>query len=131
MLMKKLISTLVIIGCAFSTYAQEYKFVAAGPGLATKLCVHAANNNRAGVKHVMKMLYDNRSTTLVANTMRCNDLSIAQFAHKYEAKDTFKYLNRMSHGENRLNTSTHIRDIVLLSNDQIKEPVTVYVLAKL
>lgn len=130
MLIKKLISTLVITGCAFTCHAKDYKFIANNSSLATQLCIEAANNNKSGVKHVMKMLYGDRTSVLGVNTLRCNDLSLARFSYKYEAIDTFKYLNRISYKENRVETQTYIRDVALLPSDKVNGPSTVYVLAK-
>jgi hypothetical protein len=130
MLMKNLMLTLVLTGCTFASYAQEYRFVAKDSSLASQLCVQAANNEKIGVKHVMRMLYGDSSSALAVNTVRCNDLSLAMFSFKYGATDTFKYLNRMSYNENKVIPSTHIKDIVLQPNDETKAPVTVYVLAK-
>ncbi len=130
MLMKKLLPILVTTSCAFSSYAQEYRFIAKDSNLATELCVEAANNHKSGIKQVMRKLYGNSYSAHAVNTITCNDLSLSQFSLRYGAIDTFRYLNRISYGKNKVKASTSITDVVLLPSDEIKAPISVYVLAK-
>lgn len=116
---------------SFSSVAENYKFEAADSTLATQLCVQAGNNNKSGIKSVMRKMYGSSSSAYAINTIRCNNLSIAKFSFKYGAKNTFKYLNVRSFGENKVIPTTSITDVALLPNDENKALTTVYVLAKL
>ena len=83
MLMKRLMFTLVLTSFTFASSAQEYRFVAKDSHLATQLCVQAGNNNKIGIKQVMKRLYGNSYSSFAVNTISCNDLSLARFSFNY------------------------------------------------
>lgn len=111
----KLAFTAAIILIFYNANATNYKFVAADQSRETKICVHAGNNNQDRLKATMRLSSD--SNKFIANHVKCNDMVMVQFAYKYDALDTAKYLNRYTKVTNRIpETSITIRDLAAIES---------------
>ncbi len=96
------LSFIAALSVSATSFAQQYQFIAMDNSRETQLCVNVGNNNVPDVKKVLRSLGYNQRLNI--NTIACNDLSLARFAFKYDASDTFKYVNRYSYGHNRVKT---------------------------
>jgi len=121
----KAIFTLLAILLAYNASATQYKFVGTNNHLETKICVSAGNND---LKKLKGLIYASQEgARSVANTIVCNNLVMAHFAHKYDADKTFEYLNQRTKGKNKIRENTvTIQDIARI-NDVNEEVITVYV----
>lgn len=118
------VSAIVAGSYAPASFAQQYKFVGTDSSPETRLCVNAGNNDIHGLKSTLrKMGINNRRSNI--NMIRCNDLAPSKFAYKYQAGNTFKFLNKYSVGKNRVNASVTISDVAKTD----KEPKIIYVSA--
>ncbi|WP_448553701.1 DUF3718 domain-containing protein [Thalassotalea montiporae] len=118
------VSAIVAGSYAPASFAQTYKFVATDGSHETRLCVRTGNNDVKGVKSTLrKMGIHDRKVNI--NTIRCNDLAPAKFAYKYQADNTFNFLNKYSIGKNKVNASVTIRDVAKTN----QEPKIIYVSA--
>jgi hypothetical protein len=106
----KLMPLIMLFALAFSANAIQYKFVAGDDSFATKVCVLAGSDNKGKLKRSKQHSFDNGRS--IANSVRCNDMPIAHFAKKYNAMNTFKYLNRLAKPSLReYDTKVEIQDI--------------------
>ncbi|WNC70260.1 DUF3718 domain-containing protein [Thalassotalea nanhaiensis] len=80
-----------------SAYAVQYKFVAKDNSVYTKMCVLAGNNEQEALKKILKRQRERVKT--LANTTRCNDMYIANFAKTYHADLTFEYLKKYTRSD--------------------------------
>ena len=76
--------------------AAQYVFVPGNDRLETKICIAVAENNLIKYKHKVRLLSTKRRPDydVVANTLQCNDQSLASFALKYEADRTAAFISR-------------------------------------
>lgn len=131
--MKKLsvISVLVILLLPLNANATKYKFIASDNSIETKVCVLAGSNNKSGLIKALRQSANNSvviNKRSFANNVNCNDMVMAHFAHKYEALDTFGYLNILTNGKNRITpTSVEIKDIAAISNRKNEKIKVIYV----
>jgi len=123
-MMKKLMLIGSLIAVCASASASPFTFVAADKSEETKLCALAVSNQLKALKKSLRR-YGDYGLTHTINAIKCNDQSLAKFAHNYYAVDTFTYLNKRSHNSNRVNARVTISDIAQAS---IK-PITVYISA--
>ncbi|WP_286264558.1 DUF3718 domain-containing protein [Thalassotalea atypica] len=114
------------IGISSSAFAQQYKFIGTDNSLATKMCVSAGSNDSRKLKSTIRR---NKSANQyqVVNNFTCNGLSMAKFAYKYEANDTYEYLNKYSNIKNRVTPSVTIKDVALNHQDKSETPKVIYV----
>ncbi|WP_408641215.1 DUF3718 domain-containing protein [Salinimonas marina] len=85
----------------------------------TQICIAAVTDEKLALRKSVKRLpiASSMSRTehfrmkIVANSLKCNGDYVANFASKYDASDTYQYLNRYSHSSKRLTPITSIRDI--------------------
>ena len=128
MKMKKFKLIGIVLGLTFAgaSNAQSYEFVATDNKVETKFCVHAGNNDASKVKSLLRQM-DIRKRKENINAIQCNDMSVAKFAYKYGAADTFSYLNTLSFGSNKVRTSVSIRDVARLNEDSNIKPIVVEV----
>ena len=123
---KSLIFVTALLSMACATLsAQQYRFVAGDNSIETKVCVLLGSNEIAKLKTTIRIKQLNKHH--IANSYRCNDLALSKFAYKYHAADTFKYINRFSHHNNKVIPSVNITDIAMLRADENAAPITVYV----
>ncbi|MFT6910417.1 MAG: hypothetical protein ACJAS1_007146 [Oleiphilaceae bacterium] len=100
MKMLNLISAVVVLGFTVSSNAAaNYQFVGADNSIDTKICLAAVTNDMHKLRHnIMRSGAGNRGVHTgarkVARTLMCNDQIVANFAYKYEASETFEYLDR-------------------------------------
>ncbi|KFZ37076.1 hypothetical protein HR45_12625 [Shewanella mangrovi] len=107
--------------------ANTYQFVGTDNTPETKFCVSVGNNDIGQMKSKLLMMGKGLSDVRRnINTINCNDLSAAKFAFKYQAHDTFKYLNERSMGKNRVRPTVTIRDIAKVDK-ATDTPIVVYV----
>lgn len=113
----KLVVIIIAYLMAANTYAAKYKFIAMDNSQETKVCVHAGNNERKDlINSINAFAVDQK---LLVNKLRCNDIHIANFARKYNADSTFKYLKKYSH-RRYLNKTTNIFIKDIANNEQKK-----------
>jgi hypothetical protein len=115
------------LALAFSSQisAQNYQFFAADKSPETQFCVNVGNNDVDTMRQKLRKIGTDEAMRRNVNIVTCNGMSPAQFAHKYKAGDTFKYLNIRSSPSKRVQQSVTISDIAKVdSND---EPILVYV----
>ncbi|WP_206485410.1 DUF3718 domain-containing protein [Thalassotalea sp. G2M2-11] len=123
---KTLIFATVALGFLCTTSnAQQYRFVAQDNSVATKVCVLMGSNEKSKVRRLIE--FGGLNKYQVANSYRCNNLSMAKFAAKYNAVDTLNYINRFSHFTNKATPSVTIQDLALNRTNETDTPVVVYV----
>ncbi|QUN04442.1 DUF3718 domain-containing protein [Shewanella yunxiaonensis] len=110
--------------------AKTYQFIGTDNTPETQFCVSVGNNDLGEMKSkLMRLgLSDFRRNI---NSLTCNDLSAAKFADKYQAYNTFRYLNMRSSGKNRVKPTVTIRDISRAENTNDTSIEVVYVSAHL
>jgi hypothetical protein len=119
-------SAIIAMLCACNVSATKYIFTAGDDTQATKMCVATGNNDKSKLKRIIKQTKNaSQIGTLrkIANHTYCNDMIIANFAYKYAAIDTFKYLNRVTKSEYQmLRPNVTIRDLAMVDskNEVIK-----------
>ena len=121
----KLAGVIAALSVSSQIKAQDYQFVAADNSPETKLCVSAVNNDLDSVKGRLFRMGMGEAVRRNINRITCNDMSVAKFAHKYRAEDTFVYLNNRSALGNRAKPSVTINDIA--STESTDKPIIVYV----
>jgi len=122
----RLTAVLSLVFLSTTGNAAKYEFIATDQSIGSQLCVLAGNNNRGKLVRTMKD--GGYNIRQVVNTMTCNDMGMAHFAHKYDAGETFSYLNSLSNSKNRIETpSVTIRDITAAVNHQKSAPRIIYV----
>ncbi|MFD2165401.1 DUF3718 domain-containing protein [Thalassotalea euphylliae] len=123
------IAVLIAVGltCVYSTnaLASQYKFVAMDSSHETKLCIHAGANQAKKMKVTLRRMGIHERKANI-NSIRCNDVSPAKFAHEFGANETFNYLNKLSFGKNKVKSSVTIKDV---AQNQPKPAKVVYVSA--
>ncbi|TWX71365.1 DUF3718 domain-containing protein [Colwellia sp. C1TZA3] len=117
------ILSITILGCTLVTNAASYKFVAKNNSIKTKICIAVAEDNKPALKSGIRTKGSAVSTSvlsrIVANSLTCNDLLVTAFAIKYNALETYRYLNRYTSKKNKFLPSTGtIRDISAQHNEQ-------------
>ncbi|NVK54329.1 MAG: DUF3718 domain-containing protein [Alteromonadaceae bacterium] len=93
--------------------AQEFQFTAEDKSPETQFCVSVGNNNVESMKGQLFRMGLGDALRRNINTLTCNGLPLAQFAFKYQAEDTFRYLNNRSSPLNRVKSSVTINDIAM------------------
>ena len=131
MKMSILTSAVVIVLLSLNADATKYEFIAKDSSVETKICVLAGSNNKSELRQLIRKNKNESShfsSRAIANNVTCNDMVMAHFAHKYDALDTFKYLNNFTKGENKIpTTSIEIQDITAVSNNKNEETKIIYV----
>ncbi|WP_448211735.1 DUF3718 domain-containing protein [Colwellia sp. MEBiC06753] len=124
--MKIITAACLTLGVALSSplFAANYIFVATDNSKETQLCVNAGNNNVQALKHTIRQMGPHQRKASV-NFIRCNDLSPAKFAHKYQAHNTTAYLNRYSFKQNKVTPTVTIKDVAKVET----APKVIYVSA--
>lgn len=126
-----LIFAVIFVLVALNAKATEYKFIATDSSPETKMCVLAGSNNKLGLKRAIR--FGVRGSAIntkrfTINNITCNDMVMAHFAHKYDAFDTFKYLNRFTTKKNKIPiTSVEIKDIAAALNRNDEKTKVIYV----
>ena len=126
-----LISAVVIVLLSFNANATKYKFIAADSSIETKTCVFAGNNNKIALKKALRQsikgfAYD--GSRFAANNITCNNMVMAHFAHKYDALNTFSYLNALTNSKDKIpTTSVDIKDIAAVLNRTNEDIKIIYV----
>lgn len=125
------IVVVIVLLLSFNTYATNYKFIPTDRSIETKICVFAGSNNKLGLKNALRQsisgstIVNKRSSV---NNITCNDMVMAHFAHKYDAIDTFLYLNGLTNNKNKIpTTSVDIKDISAVLNRKNEETKIIYV----
>ncbi len=108
--------------------AQDYQFTAIDKSLETQFCVSIGNNDVESMKGELFRMGLGDALRRNINTLTCNGLPLAQFAFKYQAEDTFKYLNTRSSPTNRVKSTVTINDIAM--NQKHSEPKVIRVSAE-
>jgi len=104
--------TTVILGASLTcTPSQAASFSAADNSLGTKLCMAVTANKPIKLHLAMKDARVSRYT--LSNKLRCNDMSMAQFAGTYGFDKSASYLNI------DVSTNTSIQDIAMRNNDEV------------
>lgn len=104
--------TTVLLGSAFTvSTAQAASFSAADNSPGTKLCMAVTANKSLKLHLAMKDARINKHT--LSNKLRCNGMSVAQFAGTYGFDKSAGYLNI------DVSTNTSIQDIAMRNNDEV------------
>jgi hypothetical protein len=129
--MTKQISTsfILLICCTFQANATEFKFIAEDNGPVTKFCIAAAENDLKGLRNAIRKLRSapNQQHSSIVNAVRCNDQIAAQFAHTYEASDTFAYLYKFTDTKHKTMVPVTSVEKVVASENEAGSPSLVYV----
>ncbi|MBA6349260.1 MULTISPECIES: DUF3718 domain-containing protein [unclassified Colwellia] len=129
--MKILTLAVVFVLLAFNSNATKYEFIATDSNIETKMCVFAGNNNKDGLKNALRLRMISsaiNSKRFAVNSVTCNDMVMAHFAHKYDALDTFSYLNHFTSKKDKIpTTSVEIKDIAAVFNHKNEEIKIIYV----
>jgi hypothetical protein len=91
-----------------STGALANKFVAADNTAQTQLCLAIASNHQLTIYKTIRQF--NTRKTLLSKKLECNDMSVAEFASKYNLLNSANFLNLNT-------TSTHIKDLSAATED--------------
>ncbi|MBA6390896.1 DUF3718 domain-containing protein [Colwellia sp. BRX10-3] len=129
--MKTLTLAVVFVLLSFNSNATKYEFIATDSSIETKMCVFAGSNNKDGLKNALRL--SSRSSAInskrfAVNSITCNDMVMAHFAHKYDALDTFSYLNHFTSKKDKIpTTSVEIKDIAAVFNRKNEDTKIIYV----
>lgn len=85
-----------------STNSLANEFVAADDTAATQLCIAVASNHKLTIHKTIRQF--NTRKTVLSNRLACNDMSLDEFASRYNLDNSANFLNINT-------TSTHIRDL--------------------
>lgn len=119
-------SFIILSFLAFNSYSTQYKFIASDNSFATKVCILAGSDNKGKLRRAKQFSFDSGRT--IANTVRCNDMNIASFAKKYNAMNTFNYLNRLTRASIRdYDTKVEVQDLTTAVNDNNDVVQVIYV----
>jgi hypothetical protein len=90
--MKTLMSVMlgVFAVSAMSAQAEQYKFVGTDESFETKLCVAVTSNQVATLQSMLQVKGERLS--VIRNSVRCNQLPIAEFAEQYGFIQVARYL---------------------------------------
>ncbi|AOW75907.1 hypothetical protein A3Q34_02970 [Colwellia sp. PAMC 20917] len=136
--MKILTLAVVFVLLAFNSNATKYEFIATDSNIETKMCVFAGNNDKDGLKKALRLRimgssinskrFTVNSKRFTVNSVTCNNMVMAHFAHKYDAFDTFSYLNHFTSKKDKIpTTSVEIKDIAAIFNHKNEETKIIYV----
>jgi hypothetical protein len=117
-----LTAALLVVLFSFNAHSTNYKFIQADSNFEEKICMLAASNNRLGLENALDLYtWGNRIVTerFAVNNIICNGMVMAHFAHKYDASNTFAYLNNLTDRKNKM-TSTNPEAITNHSNEETK-----------
>ncbi len=91
----------IVATTALPLSAAQYVFIPGDNSHGTKICIAAAENNLPKYKRKVNLATVSRipEYRTIANTLRCNDQSLASFAMQYEANKTAAFINRYSQHE--------------------------------
>ena len=112
-----LISVILVLVCSMGINATNYKFVGVDTSKDTKMCLAVATNNKRALQSLM--LRTSERVGSVARNLKCNNQVIANFAFKYNASETFEYLNRFTPKKyQELRSKVTIQDLAAQDNDK-------------
>ena len=103
-----LTSVILTLLLSFNAYTANYKFVEADSNFEEKICMLAASNNKLGLENALqRYTWGNMTVTerFAINNITCNGMVMAHFAHKYDAQNTFEYLNSLTDRKNKITTT--------------------------
>ena len=127
----KTLTLAVVFVLSFNANATKYEFIATDSSIETKMCVFAGSNNKDGLKNALRFNPGRsaiNSKRVAVNSITCNDMVMAHFAHKYNALDTFSYLNRFTSKKDKIpTTSVEIKDIAAVFNHKNEDTKIIYV----
>ncbi|MCG9746553.1 DUF3718 domain-containing protein [Shewanella sp. Isolate8] len=106
----------------------HYQFVARDNSVETKICIAAGSDNSSALKR--KLVNYDHNMRFGVNSISCNGLSLAQFSHKYQAQQSYLFLERHSSIANRVKTKVSIIDLAGNQSFAGGEPIMVMVSAK-
>ncbi|ABM01438.1 DUF3718 domain-containing protein [Shewanella amazonensis] len=115
----------LLLGLTATAGATEYRFIAVDNSPETQMCVAAGSNKVTKLR--MQFNEASGSPRYHANSIRCNDRSIAQFAHAYGADKAYDYLASHSRDKNRVIESVTIKDLSAAASQNSDEIVYIRV----
>ncbi|NMP17075.1 MULTISPECIES: DUF3718 domain-containing protein [unclassified Thalassotalea] len=114
---KNLLTSIAALGIMVSgsAAAEQAEFVGTDNSPETKLCLAAAKNDKAALRHQIRQINNWRGIrpSYVIDNIACNDMDMPSFAYQYGADKTFDYLNRVS--RKPIDTQVQIEDLAKLS----------------
>jgi len=85
---------------SFSVFSHGKKFETSDNLLESKICLSIAKNNLFKYRHGVASLSSTRNASqlnrVVLNKLKCNGLSVKDFANKYNADRIIKYIAKFS-----------------------------------
>ena len=106
----KLFTLLLALTFSFNVAAKSPVFDTEGASRAEYTCIAAATNDVSKLKALMKLeAYGQKN---IVDNLHCNDLSITEFAAKYQAYDSIEYLNKYADSKQYI-------DVVALKNTKV------------
>ena len=119
-------SLVLLLLFAVNANSTQYKFVAGDNSFATKVCVLAGSDDKSMLRRSKD--YSIYSSRVIANTILCNNITIASFAKKYQAMNAFQYLNGLTKSSLReYDTNVEILDVTTAANDNSDIVKVIYV----
>ncbi|NMP16036.1 DUF3718 domain-containing protein [Thalassotalea sp. Y01] len=100
-----------------NSMAANVTFVAKDNSIATKLCVHAVNNDVSAMKTYLRRNAANSvrdlsgQARMAASQIKCNNTNLVEFTAQYGADNTFNYLNRRARSKYRIDNNVEIIDL--------------------
>jgi hypothetical protein len=108
-----LISAIVAAGFTLSSNAANYQFEGVDNSIETKICIAAVTNDKKSLKR--KIRISGARVRTIARGLMCNEQIVANFAYKYNALETFGYLDRYTPKKYKANRpSVTIQDITAI-----------------
>ena len=126
----QIIATLVLTNIALFATAQgstKYVFKATDNSLEVRMCVTAASNNLLSLKQAVKR--DFYGIKDITSNLYCNNLDITNFAAKYGAYQTTKYLNRYAPKKYKVNLD-EVEIIDLVNKSSSGQVEIIYISSK-
>lgn len=94
------ITFVIISSSSFSALSHDKTFETSDRFLESKICLSVAENNLFKYRSRVASLRSTRNTIrlhrMVLDKLKCNGLSVEDFANKYNSKKIIKYIARFS-----------------------------------
>lgn len=90
---------------SLNAHTTNYKFMVTDNSFEARICMLTASNKRLELKNALQLYaWGNKVVTeqFAVNNITCNGMVMAHFAHKYDAPNTFEYLNRLTIRKNKI-----------------------------
>jgi hypothetical protein len=95
--------SLILFCCSINIYAAELEFIADNNKNTTKVCMAAVTDNTKVMINKLRRLSGGTGLKFLTfiNLIQCNNQFIGNFALKYNAQNTFAYLDQYTNRRNK------------------------------